>query len=72
MTFIASVEQASDGSWTATIATETDLILGEGDTKDAALASLHEGVRGLAAFLRSKGQTLPESHAELIRIEVAA
>jgi predicted RNase H-like HicB family nuclease len=72
MRLTATVEQAEDGSWTASITTENDLILGDGDTKEAAIENLREGVKGLIAYLKSKGQTLPETKAELVSIEVAA
>lgn len=69
--FAATLEQAGDGSWTAAIIGE-EIVLGSGDTREAALNNLREGVEGLLEYLKSKGQTLPQSSIEIVNIEVAA
>ena len=71
-TFTATLEQAEDGSWTALAVVGNHSILGDGETREAALESLREGLRGEIAYLKSRGETLPISTVETIRIEVAA
>jgi predicted RNase H-like HicB family nuclease len=70
--FTAMVEQAVDGSWTASIIGE-HTILGTGANKEEALADLRRGVAGLVDYLKLKGEPpLPEYAIELVSIEVAA
>jgi predicted RNase H-like HicB family nuclease len=69
--FTAMVERADDGSWSAcTIGEHT--VLGQGDSKDAALADLRTGLEGLIEYLKETGQSIPVSSAELVNVEVAA
>jgi len=69
--FMATVEQAKDGSWTAAVLGE-HTILGTGDTKEAALDNLREGVHGLLEYLVAKGLPLPTDNVEFVALEVAA
>jgi predicted RNase H-like HicB family nuclease len=68
--FTATVEQAGDGTWTAAFAGE-HTILGTGVSREAALEKLREGLVGEIAYLKSKGEPLPQSSIELVSIEVA-
>ena len=70
--YTATVEQASDGSWSALAVIGDYSFLGDGDTRQAAIDSLCEGIAGEAAYLKSKGQTLPAPTMEVVSIEVAA
>ncbi len=70
--FTATVERAADGSWTAALFGEKDIVLGTGATKDEALDDLRAGIAGLMNYLKDKGQSLPETSIELVSIEVAA
>jgi len=69
--FIATVEQAQDGSWTAAVIGE-HTVLGTGGSKAAALENLREGVQGLVEYLAEKGLPLPNEHVEFVEFEVAA
>ena len=69
--FIAMVEQADDSTWTASILGEHTL-LGTGETKEAAIESVREGIVSLTSYLASKGQSFPGVRAELVELEVAA
>jgi predicted RNase H-like HicB family nuclease len=42
----ATVEQAGDGSWTASVIGK-HIVLGTGDTKEAAIENLREGMAGV-------------------------
>jgi predicted RNase H-like HicB family nuclease len=64
----ATVEQASDSTFTAVAVIGEHSILGTGDTKEAAIEDLREGAEGLFEYLKSKGQPLPQ----LASVEVAA
>ena len=68
--FTATVEQAGDGTWTAAIIGE-HTILGAGASREAALENLREGLVGEIAYLKSKGDPMPQSSIELVSIEVA-
>jgi predicted RNase H-like HicB family nuclease len=68
--FTATVEQAGDGTWSAAIIGE-HTILGAGVTRETALEKLREGLVGEIAYLKSKGEPLPQSSIELVSIEVA-
>lgn len=70
--FFATVEQAEDGSWTAAILGEKDLVLGDGATKDEALEDLRNGLAGLIEYLKARGEPLPQSSIEIVTVEVAA
>jgi predicted RNase H-like HicB family nuclease len=69
--FIATVEQAEDGSWTAAVIGE-HTVLGTGDSRDAALDNLRDGIRGLLDYLKSKGLPEPVETREFVNVEVAA
>ena len=49
--FTATVEQAGDGTWTASLFGEKDVVLGTGATKDEALDDLRAGRLSGAAVL---------------------
>jgi predicted RNase H-like HicB family nuclease len=65
------VEQANDGSWSACVLGE-HTVLGQGDTKEEALADLRSGIAGLLEYLKETGQPLPAVSTEIVSIEVAA
>jgi predicted RNase H-like HicB family nuclease len=67
MTLTATIEQAEDGSWTAVAVLGEHTIIGDGDTKDAAIADLRNGAAALFEYLKSEGK-LPE----VVGVEVAA
>jgi predicted RNase H-like HicB family nuclease len=69
--FTAMVEQANDGSWSACVLGE-HTVLGQGDTKEEALADLRSGIAGLLEYLKETGQPLPAVSTEIVSIEVAA
>lgn len=69
--FTAMVEQANDGSWSACVLGE-HTVLGQGDTKEEALADLRSGIVGLLEYLKETGQPLPAVSTEIVSIEVAA
>jgi predicted RNase H-like HicB family nuclease len=69
--FVAMVEQASDATWTASVIGE-HTVLGTGETKEAAIDDLRDGIVSLQRYLKSKGQTLPEARVEVVEMEVAA
>jgi predicted RNase H-like HicB family nuclease len=69
--FIAAVEQAQDGSWTAAVIGE-HTVLGTGISKEDALDNLRDGVQGLMEYLAAKGLPLPNEHVEFVELEVAA
>ena len=68
----ARIERAGDGSWTASMIEGDNIVLGTGDTREAALDDLRKGVELLIDHLKSEGKPLPESSIELVSIEVAA
>jgi predicted RNase H-like HicB family nuclease len=67
MQITATVEQAEDGSWTACAHVGDDLILGDGDTQEEAIASLGDGLRSWVEYLKEKGKSLPQ----IVTLEVA-
>ena len=69
--FTAMVEQGADGSWSACVIGE-HTVLGQGDTKEEALADLRHGITGLIEYLKETGQPIPAVSTELVSIEVAA
>lgn len=69
--FTAMVEQANDGSWSACVIGE-HTVLGQGLTKEEALADLRSGIAGLIEYLKETGQPLPAIAPEIVNIEVAA
>jgi predicted RNase H-like HicB family nuclease len=66
--FTATVKQEADGSWYAVAHLDEHMIVGDGDTKNAAIESLRKGAEGLFEYLKSKGERLPE----VVSLEVAA
>jgi predicted RNase H-like HicB family nuclease len=72
MKVTATVEKASDGTFTAVAAIGEHTIIGDGDTRDEALSSLRSGVSSLVEYLKSEGEPLLRSSIELVSIEVAA
>lgn len=70
--FTATVEQAGDGTWTAALFGEKDMVLGTGDTREEAIEDLRKGLTGLIEYRKGKGEPLPYSSIELISIEVVA
>jgi len=69
--FTAMVEQGDDGSWSACVVGE-HTVLGQGDTKEAALDDLRRGIESLIEYLKETGQPIPISSMELVSVEVAA
>jgi predicted RNase H-like HicB family nuclease len=69
--FTAMVEQAGDGSWTASVIGE-HTVLGTGDTKEEAVEDLRNGIQGLLEYLKEKGLPLPTQTAKYMTLEVAA
>lgn len=67
MQITATVEQAEDGSWTACAHILDDMILGDGDTQEEAVASLQDGLRSWIDYLKEKGKSLPQ----MVTLEVA-
>lgn len=74
MKITATLERAGDGSWTAsTYIGEKNLVLGTGDTRDAALNDLSKGVQDFVEYLKDKGEPMPDLYAvEVVTLEVAA
>ena len=72
MKVTATVEKASDGTFTAVTVIGEHTIIGDGDTRDEALSSLRDGVSSLVDYLKSEGEPLLRSTIELVSIEVAA
>jgi predicted RNase H-like HicB family nuclease len=64
----ATVERASDGTFTAVAVIGEHTIIGDGNTKEAAIADLREGAEGLFEYLKQEGKPLPQ----LVSIEVEA
>lgn len=68
MTITATVVQApEDGSWTASAHIGDHLVLGDGDTREAALKSLGAGLKGFVEYMKEKGESLPQ----LVTLEIA-
>lgn len=68
MKITAVVEQAEDGSWTASAHIGDHLILGDGDTQAEATASLGKGLEGWIEYMKDKGESLPQ----MVTLDVAA
>ncbi len=62
----ARVEQAGDGSWTASLLEPGTIVLGTGNTRDAALADLRSGLE----LLMEAGESLSEAASEYVTLEV--
>lgn len=61
MKITATVVQApEDGSWTASAHIGEHLVLGDGDTRDEAVASLRDGLGSWVEYMREKGESLPQ------------
>jgi hypothetical protein len=58
--FTATVKRGSDGTFTAVAVIGEHTVIGEGATKDAAIADLRRGAKALFDYLKSTGQPLPE------------
>jgi predicted RNase H-like HicB family nuclease len=69
--FAAIVEQASDGSWSASVVGE-HTVLGQGSTREEAIGDLRRGIAGLIEYLKETGQPVPVMTTEVVSIEVAA
>lgn len=67
MQITATVERAEDGSWTACAHVGDHLILGDGDTQEAAVGSLQDGLRSWVDYLKEKGKSSPQ----MVTLEVA-
>ena len=72
MKLTATLEKASDGTYTAVAIIGEHTIIGDGETRDEALSSLRNGVSSLVEYLKSEGEPLLRSSVELVSIEVAA
>lgn len=68
MQITATVEQFNDGSWTATAHIGDELIIGDGDSQEAAIASLRDGLRSWVTHMKETGATLPQ----IVILDVAA
>ena len=69
--FTAILEQADDGSWSAYTVTSS-LVVGCGDSKDAALDDLRGGMAFWLSYMKETGQAVLAVSAELVSFEVAA
>lgn len=69
--FIAVIEEAEDSTWSASILGE-HTVLGTGETKEAAIENLREGILSLQEYLKGKGQSLPNRRIEFVELDVAA
>jgi len=66
--FTGTVEQTpEDGSWTASAHIGEHLVLGDGDTREAAIASLEDGLRSWIDYMKGKEESLPQ----MVTLEVA-
>jgi len=63
-----TVERAEDGSYTAVVVIGEHTIIGDGDTKDAAIEDLGRGAVVLIDYLKSKNRSLPE----IVTIDIPA
>lgn len=68
MRLTATIEQGSDGTFTAVSVVGEHTIIGEGDTGVEAIENLREGAVALFTHLKSEGKPLPE----IVGVEVAA
>ena len=69
--FTAILEQADDGSWSAYTLTPS-LVIGCGESKDAALEDLRGAMAFWLSYMKETGQAIPAVSAELVSFEVAA
>ncbi len=69
--FTAILEQADDGSWSAYTVTPS-LVVGCGDSKDAALDDLRMAMLFWLGYMKDTGQVVPTVSTELVSFEVAA
>lgn len=68
VTLTATVERAEDGTYTVLALIGEHTIIGNGDSKVAAIEDLRRGAATLFEYLRSTKQSLPE----IVIIDVAA
>ena len=69
--FTAILEQADDGSWSAYTLTPS-LVVGSGESKDAALEDLRGAMIFWLGYMKETGQAVPAVSTELVSFEVAA
>jgi predicted RNase H-like HicB family nuclease len=55
----ATIEQAEDGSWTASAHVNEHLVLGDGDTKEEAIEDVRKGLESLVEYLNT-GENSPQ------------
>jgi predicted RNase H-like HicB family nuclease len=70
--FTATVRKADEGDWVALADIgDKHSVFGSGETREAAIENLREGIAGEIEYLKSKGESLPQSSVEVVNIEVA-
>lgn len=69
--FTAVLEQGEDKTWSA-YTLSPSLVIGTGDSKEAALADLQSAMAFWLEFMKDTGQEVPPSTTELVSFEVAA
>jgi predicted RNase H-like HicB family nuclease len=71
MATFTAMEQGDDGSWSA-YTLSPSLVIGTGETKDAALADLRTAMAFWLEFMKETGQPVSPTTTELVSFEVAA
>jgi predicted RNase H-like HicB family nuclease len=69
--FTAVLEQGDDKSWSA-YTLSPSLVIGTGETKEAALADLRTAMAFWLEFMKETGQPVSATTTELVSFEVAA
>lgn len=70
--FTATVRKESEGDWVALAELgDKHSIFGSGDTREGAIENLREGIAGTIKYLKSKGESIPQSDTEVVSVEVA-
>jgi predicted RNase H-like HicB family nuclease len=72
MKVTARLERAGDGSWTASMMEGDAIVLGTGESREAALNDLRGGLELLVESLKAEGKTLPQASSEYVVLEIAA
>lgn len=67
----ATIEQGADGTFIAVAVIGHDTIIGDGDTREEAIADLRKGAKTLFEYRKSKGESFPQPLTELVSVEVA-
>jgi predicted RNase H-like HicB family nuclease len=69
--FTAVLEQGDDKSWGA-YTLSPSLVIGTGETREAALADLRTAMAIWLEFMKETGQQVPPATPQLVTFEVAA